>query len=112
MLPDLGRHAQYVTVRKIILEPNGGTTGWHYHPGPVLAVINSGVLTRIFTDFSVETVTAGDCFVELQGPQHAHNGTNLGPLPVVMHTIFFLSSTDSPLAVDIPAPSRPPHLEK
>lgn len=106
-LPDLGRNAEFVTVRKVVLAPDGGTTGWHYHPGPVLAVINSGELTRVFTDLSVETVGAGRCFVESGGAEHAHNGTNLGSEPVVMYAVFFLPSADSQLAVDVPAPTPP-----
>lgn len=44
-----------VTFRTITVEP-GGSTGWHTHSGQVIAVVQSGTLTRILDDCSVEVM--------------------------------------------------------
>ncbi|QQC92674.1 cupin domain-containing protein [Streptomyces alfalfae] len=106
-LPDLAKDVTYVTVRKIVLPP-GGTTEWHYHPGRLLIVVDQGVLTHTYADLDVETITAGSCFVEARGPEHAHIGTNLGDTPLVMHAVYFQPGPESPLAVQVPAPVDPP----
>ncbi|HEX8935583.1 MAG TPA: hypothetical protein VF788_15635, partial [Pseudonocardiaceae bacterium] len=41
-------------VRQITIQP-GGDTGWHYHPGTVLAVVQKGTLTH--TDASCRSVS-------------------------------------------------------
>ncbi|WP_157854610.1 cupin domain-containing protein [Streptomyces griseofuscus] len=92
-----------MTVRKIVLPP-GGTTGWHYHPGRLLVVVDQGVLTHTHADLAVETLTAGNCLVEARGAEHAHIGTNLGDTPLVLHAIYFQPSPESPLAVQVAAP--------
>ncbi|WP_381560727.1 cupin domain-containing protein [Streptomyces eurythermus] len=105
-LPDLSQDVSYVTVRKIVLPP-GGTTGWHYHPGRLLIVVGQGVLTHTYVDLDTETITAGSCFVEARGSEHAHIGTNLGDTPLVMHAIYFQPDPESPLAVQVPPPAEP-----
>ncbi|MEU6158065.1 cupin domain-containing protein [Streptomyces sp. NPDC047130] len=107
-LPALGRHAQLVQVRRITL-PAGGTTGWHYHHGPLLIVVSQGVLTHTLArDLSTETVRAGQAFVEAPGPEQGHIGNNLGTTPLVMYAIYFLPSLASPLSEAIPAPGPQP----
>ncbi|MFJ4917588.1 MULTISPECIES: cupin domain-containing protein [unclassified Streptomyces] len=114
-LPSLGGNARLVQVRQILLPP-GGTTGWHYHHGPLLIVVREGSLTHTFArDLSTELVQAGQAFVEAPGPAHGHIGTNLGTTPLVMYAIYFLPSPGSPLAEPIPAPGpqsdATPHTE-
>ena len=41
-----------VVVRTIIVAP-GGSTGWHYHPGKLIAVVQSGTLARTMADCTV-----------------------------------------------------------
>jgi quercetin dioxygenase-like cupin family protein len=91
-----------VTVREITIEP-GGSTGWHYHLGELLAVVQAGTLTRQLEDCSVETTPAGQAFVEPAGGQHVHVGRNLGTEPVVLYATYVLP-TGSPLAVEAPDP--------
>ncbi|MDJ1134224.1 cupin domain-containing protein [Streptomyces iconiensis] len=106
-LPYLGRHATHVTMREITLPP-GGTTGWHYHPGPLLAVVRAGTLTRTFTDWSTETYAEEWCFVENSGPEHAHIGDNLCNSPLVLYAVYFLPGPDAPLSIEAPAPPMSP----
>jgi quercetin dioxygenase-like cupin family protein len=91
-----------VVVRTITIAP-GGTTGWHYHQGQVLAVVQSGTLTRTMSDCEVETTTAGKSFVEPAGAGHVHTGRNLGTEPVVLYATYLLPER-APLSVDAPDP--------
>ncbi|GLY47573.1 hypothetical protein [Lentzea sp. NBRC 102530] len=45
---------QYV-LREITIAP-GGSTGWHYHPGPVKGVVTKGVLTHYDSDCSIDGI--------------------------------------------------------
>ncbi|MFF5475172.1 cupin domain-containing protein [Streptomyces achromogenes] len=95
-----------MAVRKIVLPP-GGTTGWHYHPGRLLVVVDQGVLTHTYADLNAETITAGNCLVEPRGAEHVHIGTNLEDTPLVMHAVYFQPDAQSPLAVQVPGPETP-----
>ncbi|MFI1399804.1 cupin domain-containing protein [Streptomyces sp. NPDC020681] len=91
-----------VTFREITIAP-GGYTGWHYHPGQLLAVVKSGTLTRTLQDCSVEVTPAGTAFIEPSGARHRHIGRNLGSVPVVLYVTYLLPK-GSPLSVDADAP--------
>jgi len=94
-----------VVVREITIAP-GGSTGWHYHPGQLIAVVKSGTITRTLSDCSVETTSAGAAFVEPAGTHHVHIGRNLGTEPVVLYVTYVLPE-GSPLSVDAPDPGCP-----
>ncbi|MFE7132031.1 cupin domain-containing protein [Streptomyces sp. NPDC057638] len=91
-----------VIVSTVTIEP-GGSTGWHYHVGQLLAVVTSGTLTRTLQDCSVEVSPAGSAFIEHAGAGHRHVGRNLGTEPVVLYLTYLLPQ-GSPLAVDVEAP--------
>ncbi|MGW0117321.1 cupin domain-containing protein [Streptomyces sp. NPDC003327] len=91
-----------VVVRTITIPP-GAATPWHHHPGPLIAVIQSGRLTRLFGDGSVHVVSAGEAFVEQPGRDHVHLGHNLGTEPVVLYVTALLPA-GAPLTLDGPAP--------
>jgi len=93
--------ATEVTVREIAIAP-GGSTGWHYHDGPVIAVVKSGILTRTLHDCTSETTPAGSAFVEPAGPDQVHVGRNLGTEPVVLLVTYVLPAGQA-LAQDAPA---------
>ncbi|MGW4649583.1 cupin domain-containing protein [Kitasatospora sp. NPDC004289] len=93
-----------VVVGEVVIAP-GGTTGWHYHPGPVLAVVRSGTLTRVLADGTVETTGPGGVVFEPAGPEHPHVGNNHGTEPVVL-MVTYLTPAGRPLSVDTPAPAR------
>ncbi|GAA1369197.1 cupin domain-containing protein [Streptomyces beijiangensis] len=95
-----------VVVRTLTIAP-GGTTGWHYHQGQVIAVVESGTLTRTLDDCSVETTTAGKSFVEPAGGRHIHVGRNLGSTPVVLYVTYLLPE-GAPISVDADAPAGCP----
>jgi quercetin dioxygenase-like cupin family protein len=91
-----------VTVRVITVQP-GGSTGWHYHPGPLLAVVESGTLTRTLADCSVEVSSAGDTILEPAGRRHVHIGRNHGTEPVVLYAAYLVPA-GAPTAVDAADP--------
>src|SRR5262245_33951440 len=91
-----------VTVRRIVIPP-GGSTGWHYHDGDLIAVVQSGTLTRVLHDCSVSITPPGMSFVERAGSEHVHLGRNLGTEPVVLYVTYLLPA-GSPLAVEATDP--------
>src|ERR671917_1388491 len=62
-----------IVVRHIVIEP-GGSTGWHYHPGELIAVVHKGTLTRTLEDCSVQVTSAGQALAEPSGDRHIHIG--------------------------------------
>lgn len=91
-----------VTVRVITIQP-GGETGWHYHNGPLIAVVKAGTLTRTLNDCSTEISHAGDSFVEPDGRRAVHIGRNLGTEPVVLYVTYVLPE-GSPFSQDAEDP--------
>ncbi|MFF3287632.1 cupin domain-containing protein [Streptomyces sp. NPDC003023] len=92
-----------VVVRTLTIAP-GGSTGWHHHPGQVLAVVKSGTLTRTLDDCSLEVTEPGGVILEPAGALHRHIGRNLGTEPVVLYVTYFMPA-GSPLSVDEDAPA-------
>ena len=91
----------YIT-REIRIQP-GGSTGWHYHDGRVFGVVREGTLTRTFADCSDVVSPVGSAVTEDSGPDHVHNGRNLGPDPVVLW-IDYIQPAGTPLSVEVPDP--------
>jgi quercetin dioxygenase-like cupin family protein len=92
-----------VAVLQITIAP-GGSTGWHYHTGQLIAVVKSGTLTRTLHDCSTEVTLPGGAFVEPAGQHHTHVGRNLGSDPVVLLVTYVLPA-GQPLSLDAPAPA-------
>lgn len=97
------RDQTQVTVAEITIAP-GGSTGWHYHTGQLIAVVKSGTLTRTVHDCSTEVTTAGASLVEPAGREHVHIGRNLGAEPVVL-LVTYVVPAGQPLSLDAPAPA-------
>jgi len=95
-----------VTVSEITIAP-GGSTGWHYHDGQVIAIVKAGTLTRTLADCSTVVTSAGGSFVEPAGQDHPHVGRNLGSAPVVLVVAYVLPAGRE-LARDVPEPPCPP----
>ena len=91
----------YIT-RRITIQP-GGSTGWHYHDGRVFGVVREGTLTRTMTDCKDVVDPTGAPVTEGSGPDHAHNGRNLGTVPVVLW-VDYIQPAGTPLSVDVPPP--------
>ena len=67
------------TVMQQIVIPPGGSTGWHSHPGPAIALVKNGELTLYSSDDPTCTgraFGAGQGFVD-SGQGHVHIARNL-----------------------------------
>ncbi|OBI78031.1 cupin [Mycobacterium sp. E740] len=93
----------YIT-REITIAP-GGSTGWHYHEGPVYGLIRAGTLTHdAARNCAPDGIyPAGAPITEASGPDNVHIGRNLGPVPLVMW-VLYIKPAGTPLAVDAPDP--------
>ncbi len=94
------------TVRMFTLTyPAGSDSGWHAHPGIVLAVVRSGTVVRQ-AGCRIETFSAGDSFTEV-GP---HDVRNLGTEPAVLSITQVFPVGDQPRLPADPPVCRPhPH---
>ena len=86
----------------LIFQP-GATTGWHIHPGPVVVVIKSGVLTEIQSNGCMIAHNAGTAFFE--SPDEVHNVVNQGGM-VTEVLATFLSPAGTPPLISVPDPGN------
>ena len=99
--------AEVITYR-IELQP-GAATPWHYHPGPHLVSIASGVVTVYEADCGTTQYRAGKGFFDPGRTrpahrQHVHVARNDGDVPAVL-LVTDVRSPGAPLRVDVPAPA-------
>ncbi len=78
----------------LIFQP-GSTTGWHFHPGPVVVVIKSGKLTEIHTNGCTSVHDAGSAFFE--SPGEVHNVVNQTSGVTEVYATFLSPSGAQPL---------------
>jgi quercetin dioxygenase-like cupin family protein len=73
-----------IAIAKVVLEPNGGSTGWHHIPGVTLVSVASG--TVAFYDVKCEktVVPAGEGFIEEKSESHVVR--NEGNVEAVLYT--------------------------
>ncbi|WP_207546960.1 cupin domain-containing protein [Mycobacterium kubicae] len=84
-------------IRDTTIDP-GGSIGWHWHQGTVIALVKQGTLYHLRSDCTVDAIyRAGDSFIEPRGPEHVHDGRNYGTTPVVLE-IMYVVLAGSPLA--------------
>lgn len=72
------RNARDTVMQQILIAP-GGSTGWHTHPGPAVALIKAGALTLYSGDDPTctgRTYSAGEAFID-SGQGHVHLARNL-----------------------------------
>ena len=84
----------------------GGSSGWHYHPGPVLVVVKSGTVTFYSSDdrdCSPKVHPAGTSFIEPGGV--VGNARNEGAVDVVGVATFF-APPGSALRIDAAKPAN------
>jgi quercetin dioxygenase-like cupin family protein len=92
----------YIT-REITIAP-GGSTGWHWHDGELIAIVKQGTLTHNMSDCSIDGVyNAGDPVIEPAGPDHVHIGRNLGAVPMILQ-VTYVDPVGKPLAEDAANP--------
>lgn len=70
----------------IITLPPGAATGWHRHGTPLFAYLLAGDLAVEYEGVGRRLYRAGDALLEAMAT--AHNGVNLGPLPVRILAVF------------------------
>jgi quercetin dioxygenase-like cupin family protein len=73
----------------------GGETGWHYHPGPVVVVVKTGALTEIHSDGCVTVHPAGSAFFEMK--DEIHNAKNEFPGVTEVYATFLSPAGAQPL---------------
>jgi quercetin dioxygenase-like cupin family protein len=88
---------QVVTQQHLTLI-SGDATPYHYHPGPLFAVVAAGVLTEDDGCGVTETHTAGSAFQEIVG--HVHRVVNNGTDAVELYITYIIPTG---LARSIPA---------
>ena len=67
----------------------GGSSGWHSHPGGVIAVVQQGELTlyrSVGNHCDVTTYTQGQSFLER--PNAVQNGVNTGSVQTIIYAVF------------------------
>ena len=89
-------------IRQITIQP-GGSTGWHYHPGTLLAIVCKGTLTRTDSHCRSVSYAAGQSLAEPSGSGEVHIGRNLGREPVELY-VTYVDPATSPLSIDAPDP--------
>ncbi|TSD97302.1 cupin domain-containing protein [Skermania sp. ID1734] len=99
LLP-LGVHA---VVREITIAP-GGSTGWHYHDGPVFGFVRAGILNHPGPDCAPVVYHAGQFIEEPSGTGYVHMGQNLGTQPVILDVVYAVP-VGKPLLEDALAPA-------
>ena len=72
------RGASHVIVAHISVEP-GGHTPWHYHPGPHIVSVKTGVVQVYETDCGVRTYQAGTGFFDPGPTRRPHIHTLRNP---------------------------------
>jgi quercetin dioxygenase-like cupin family protein len=95
-----------VAVATVTFDP-GKSSGWHHHPGLVLAVVKSGTIVFYDEHCRGETYNAGDVFVESEDA--AALATNPGSTAAVVEATFIVPSSGdaappTPLRIDDPQP--------
>ena len=95
-------NTDYIT-RKITIAP-GGSTGWHWHDGELVGVVEQGTLTHNGANCSVDGVyDVNDPVIEPVGADHVHIGRNLGAVPVIL-LVTYVDPVGKPLFEDAPNP--------
>lgn len=73
----------------------GGTTGWHYHPGPVVVMIKTGELTEIESNGCITLHKAGTAFFE--DANVVHNVINQAGVVTEVYATFLSPTGAQPL---------------
>ena len=97
-----------VTVTKITLQP-GDVIPWHYHPGKVYAVVQSGTITEDRGCGGSEMLSAGEAFEE--PIPRVHQVRNTGTEPAVLFATL-ISPAGQPPAINTGGPLCGPPTKK
>ena len=100
-------NAKETVMQQIVIAP-GGTTGWHSHPGPAVALVKTGELTLNSSEDTTctpHTFSAGQAFVD-SGQGHVHIARNLTQNPVEVWVTYFDVPPGGSVRIDAPAPAN------
>jgi quercetin dioxygenase-like cupin family protein len=89
-----------------LIFPPGAETGWHYHPGPVVVVVNAGYLTEIHKNGCLTVHPPGSVFFEEKDV--IHNALNENSIPTDVYATF-LSPAGAPPLIPASNPGRTCH---
>jgi quercetin dioxygenase-like cupin family protein len=93
-------------LREITIAP-GGSTGWHYHDGPVYGIVRQGAISHYDATCRPDKEGGpGTVIVERAGGGYVHLERNEGTGPQVLDVLYTLP-TGSPLAENVPNPGCP-----
>jgi len=99
---------QETVIQQIIIGP-GGSTGWHSHPGPAVALIKAGALALFDSEDPTCTpriYLAGQAFVD-SGQGHVHLGRNPSPTEnVEVWVTYFDVPPGAPVRLDAANPGN------
>jgi quercetin dioxygenase-like cupin family protein len=103
-------NAGETVMQQIIIGP-GGQTGWHSHPGPVVVLVKSGVLTffaRESAGCATRSYSAGQAFVD-SGQGHVHMAANQSLTEnVELWVTYFDVPPGGAFRIDVPNPGGCP----
>ncbi|WP_067852569.1 cupin domain-containing protein [Nocardia shimofusensis] len=83
-------------VRHTVIEP-GGSSGRHYHDGPLFVLVARGTLDHPYADGAPVRYRRGRIFREPSGPENRHVARNTGTEPVTLF-VLYLNPKGSPLS--------------
>jgi quercetin dioxygenase-like cupin family protein len=98
------RQSADVSVVKVDLAANGGSTGWHHHPGVVMVSVASGTVTEYDEDCHPTLIQAGQGFVESH--DEVHLVRNEEGVPAVLYATFISPTKTPALRIDDPQPQE------
>lgn len=81
---------------------DGGTSGWHSHPGPVFITVKQGTMTFYDVNCNATVITAGNGF--LDGGADPHFARNESGAPAITVVTYFVPPSATSLKKDEPQP--------
>jgi quercetin dioxygenase-like cupin family protein len=98
-----------VAVATVTFAANGGSSGWHHHPGLVLVVVQAGEVTFYDKKCRTEVHKAGETFIE--SSDEPGLAKNQGAVDAVVQATFIVPTSTTPasptpLRIDDPQPKR------
>ena len=97
------KQSTVVAVDHLTFQP-GGSTPWHYHPGPAFVVIGNGAVTEHDAEGCVTVFPAGSAFFEEAGRVHRVSNET-GGVSEIFGTLVLPAGAPPLIVVPEPAPA-------
>jgi quercetin dioxygenase-like cupin family protein len=93
-----------IAFQRIVIQ-QGGTLGWHSHPGPTVVTVRAGTLSFYHAEACTHEIeyATGQSFSNL--PDEIHMARNEGTTEVVLFAVYFVPLRTPPVALRIDQPS-------